>query len=279
MLYVGDENQESQEVCNLIARSQVLLVVAIGLIAVITLQVSAEPISGLVISARFKSISNALEIAYLIQMKLVNVVLTKMPSQIRLTNPYAIRLDQRLTQVLGDIGCIASPTMVSNDISTISDNVELMAFLDDKVASMIDLMLKVCHDENRNAPQHTQLFETFFTVIRTEDKVDFMQAKDTVVQEVHAIQNETELGDEPEQTCKSSEGGSAGSESKAHDNAKSGKGPSQELSSSMRKQELNSNLKQDFGKAGQEMAAIQTGQKYRKLGDLSAVSEEPMSPN
>jgi hypothetical protein len=47
----------------------------------------------------------------------------------------------------------------------------------------------------------------------------------------------------------------------------------------MRKQELNSNLKQDFGKAGQEMAAIQTGQKYRKLGDLSAVSEEPMSPN
>lgn len=80
LLYVGDENQESQEVCNLIARSQVLLVVAIGLIAVITLQSSAEPIQYLVISARFKSISKALEIAYLIQMKLVNVVLTKMPS-------------------------------------------------------------------------------------------------------------------------------------------------------------------------------------------------------
>ena len=44
LLYVGDENQESQEVCNLIARSQVLLVVTIGLVAVITLQVSAEPI-------------------------------------------------------------------------------------------------------------------------------------------------------------------------------------------------------------------------------------------
>lgn len=50
LLYVGDDNQESQEVCNLIARSQVLLVVAIGLIAVITLQASAEPIDNLVIS-------------------------------------------------------------------------------------------------------------------------------------------------------------------------------------------------------------------------------------
>lgn len=93
LLYVGDDNQESQEVCNLIARSQVLLVVAIGLIAVITLQTSAEPINNLVISIRFKLVTRVLEIAYLIQMKLVFVVLTKMPQQIRTTNPYAIRLD------------------------------------------------------------------------------------------------------------------------------------------------------------------------------------------
>lgn len=93
LLYVGDDNQESQEVCNLIARSQVLLVVAIGLIAVITLQASAEPINNLVISIRFKLVTRVLEIAYLIQMKLVFVVLTKMPQQIRTTNPYAIRLD------------------------------------------------------------------------------------------------------------------------------------------------------------------------------------------
>jgi hypothetical protein len=79
LLYVGDDNQESQEVCNLIARSQVLLVVAIGLIAVITLQASAEPINNLVISIRFKLVTRVLEIAYLIQMKLVFVVLTKMP--------------------------------------------------------------------------------------------------------------------------------------------------------------------------------------------------------
>ena len=93
LLYVGDDNQKSQEVCNLIARSQVLLVVAIGLIAVITLQTSAEPINNLVISIRFKLVTRVLEIAYLIQMKLVFVVLTKMPQQIRTTNPYAIRLD------------------------------------------------------------------------------------------------------------------------------------------------------------------------------------------
>lgn len=93
LLYVGDDNQESQEVCNLIARSQVLLVVAIGLIAVITLQASAEPIKNLLISLRFKLVTRVLEIAYLIQMKLVFVVLTKMPQQIRTTNPYAIRLD------------------------------------------------------------------------------------------------------------------------------------------------------------------------------------------
>ena len=83
-----------------------------------------------------------------------------------MTNPYAIRLDQRLTQVLADIGCLPSPT-VSNDISTISDNVELMAFLDDKVTSMVDFLLKVCHDENQYSPQHTQLFETFFGVIQS----------------------------------------------------------------------------------------------------------------
>jgi hypothetical protein len=93
LLYVGDDNPESQEVCTLTARSQVLLVVAIGLIAVVTLQASAEPMHKLVISSRFRLITKTLEIAYLIQMKLVSVVLTKMPAQIRMTNPYAIRLD------------------------------------------------------------------------------------------------------------------------------------------------------------------------------------------
>jgi hypothetical protein len=70
---------------------------------------------------------------------------------------------------------------IGNDISTISDNIELMAFLDDKVGSMVALLLSVCQDENRNAPQHTQLFETFFSVIQSTEKVDFMLAKDTVV--------------------------------------------------------------------------------------------------
>lgn len=87
LLYVGDDNQESQEVCNLIARSQVLLVVAIGLIAVITLQASAEPINNLVISIRFKLVTRVLEIAYLIQMKLGFVVLTKMPNKFALPTP------------------------------------------------------------------------------------------------------------------------------------------------------------------------------------------------
>lgn len=76
-------------------------------------------------------------------MKLVNVVLTKMPSQIRMTNPYAVKLDQRLNQVLADIGCLPHQT-VCNDLSTISDNVELMAFLDDKVGAMVNLLLSVC---------------------------------------------------------------------------------------------------------------------------------------
>lgn len=143
LLYVGDDNPESQEVCNLIARSQVLLVVAVGLIAVITLQASAEPIHNLVIAFRFKLVNRVLEIAYLIQMKLVYVVLTKMPQQIRTTNPYAIRLDQRLAQVLTDIGCNPNVS-IGNDISTISDNIELMAFLDDKVGSMVALLLSVC---------------------------------------------------------------------------------------------------------------------------------------
>lgn len=187
LLYVGDDNTESQEVCSFIARSQVLLVVAIGLIAVITLQASAEPIHNLVIAHRFKLVSKTLEIAYLIQMKLVNVVLTKMPSQIRSTNPYAIQLDQRLNLVLAEIGGSPHAAVINTDISTISDNFELMAFLDEKVSSMVKLLLSVCQAENKKAPQHTQLFETFFSVIQNTDRVDFMQAKDTVVQEVHAI--------------------------------------------------------------------------------------------
>ena len=66
LLYVGDDNHESQEVCSLISKSQVLLVVAIGLIAVVTLQVSAEPISRLIISKRFYLLSTVLELAYLV---------------------------------------------------------------------------------------------------------------------------------------------------------------------------------------------------------------------
>lgn len=62
-----------------------------------------------------------------------------------------------------------------------------MAFLDDKVQAMVGVLLSVCKDENHNAPQHAQLFDTFFRVIQNTEKVDFMQAKDTVVQEVHAI--------------------------------------------------------------------------------------------
>jgi hypothetical protein len=57
-----------------------------------------------------------------------------------------------LAQVLDDIGCSPNNNNVINDISTISDNIELMAFLDEKVASMVALLLSVCQDENRNAP-------------------------------------------------------------------------------------------------------------------------------
>jgi hypothetical protein len=56
-----------------------------------------------------------------------------------------------LAQVLDDIGCSPNNNVI-NDISTISDNIELMAFLDEKVASMVALLLSVCQDENRNAP-------------------------------------------------------------------------------------------------------------------------------
>lgn len=75
-------------------------------------------------------------------MKLVNVVLTKMPNQVRLSNPYAIKLDQRLVPVMVEIGSM--PQSVMNDISTISDNVELMGYLDEKVNNMISLLLTVC---------------------------------------------------------------------------------------------------------------------------------------
>jgi ABC-type iron transport system FetAB permease component len=99
-----------------------------------------------------------------------------------------------MAPVLGEIGGL--PQSVMNDISTISDNVELMAYLDEKVDSMITLLLTVCQEENKLSPQHTSLFETFFSVIQNQSRVDFMLAKDTVVQEVHAIQNETEMEDE-----------------------------------------------------------------------------------
>jgi hypothetical protein len=121
----------------------VLLVVAIGLIAVITLQASIEPMHNLIIAQRFKLVSKTLETAYLIQMKLVNVVLTKMPTQIRTTNPYAIQLDQRLNLVLTDIGGSPCP-LINTDLSTISDNFELMAYLEEKVSFMVSSLLAVC---------------------------------------------------------------------------------------------------------------------------------------
>jgi hypothetical protein len=68
-----------------------------------------------------------------------------------------------------------------------SDNVELQAFLDDKVGSMGAFLHSICSDESRNAPQHNKLFETFHSVIQTNGRMDFMKAKDVVVQEVHAI--------------------------------------------------------------------------------------------
>lgn len=67
-----------------------LLVVAIGHVAVVTLILSKEPTRNL---NMFEMVSKVISFGYKVQMKLSFIILQKMVAQVRQSNPYAIQLD------------------------------------------------------------------------------------------------------------------------------------------------------------------------------------------
>lgn len=86
-LYAYDE--EGHGISGLIWRSQVLLVVAVGLVAVITLLLSKESCTLNQISNRFSTLVKVLNSAYLTEVKLCQIILSKMVATIKISNPYA----------------------------------------------------------------------------------------------------------------------------------------------------------------------------------------------
>jgi hypothetical protein len=88
MLYAGDP--EVSQISGLIGRSQIYLVVQIGIVAVITLVLSKrEEIP----ATSFSTIYPLLSLAFETQIKLCQVILSKMIQAVS-SNPYAAQLQQ-----------------------------------------------------------------------------------------------------------------------------------------------------------------------------------------
>ena len=87
-----DGTPEGQQNSNLIKKSQIMLCVSIGLIATLTIEIQNCSLEQITISQTFLLPRLILQDAYLIQMKLTSIILSKMDSQERQTNEFAIRL-------------------------------------------------------------------------------------------------------------------------------------------------------------------------------------------
>ena len=101
--YEVTDTQEVAEVSNLIKKSQILLCVAIGLIATITIQVLTKPLENFIISEVFKLPRQMLLQSYLVQMRLSAVILTKMEQSVRQSNSFAKQLQDRLWKAKPDL--------------------------------------------------------------------------------------------------------------------------------------------------------------------------------
>ena len=87
-MFEQDGTQDGEIVSNLIKKSQVVLCVAIGLIASLSIDVRQDEPQ----SMTFKLPTLMLKDAYLLQMKLAHIILQKMHREDRMTNEYAIEL-------------------------------------------------------------------------------------------------------------------------------------------------------------------------------------------
>ena len=71
-----------------------------------------------------------------------------------------------------------------------TENQDLKNYLTEQVEGQITLLNQICKDEKRRNAQHSSVFATFMSVIQKGQQLDFMKAKDKVVQEVHSIQED-----------------------------------------------------------------------------------------
>lgn len=91
-----DGTPEGQQNSSLIKKSQIILCVAIGLIATLTIEVQACNLEKITISQTFILPRLILQDSYLIQMKLTSIILQKMDSKERQTNEFALKLREKI---------------------------------------------------------------------------------------------------------------------------------------------------------------------------------------
>lgn len=133
-----DGTPEGQQNSILIKKSQIVLCVAIGLIATLTIEVQSYDLEQITISQTFLLPRLILQDAYLIQMKLTSIILNKMDSQERQTNEFAIRLQERITRFKQEFNTGALLcTENSGDTSTASDSSEAQREIESMITRLI----------------------------------------------------------------------------------------------------------------------------------------------
>ena len=185
--YAIIETTEGQIVSNLIRKSQIVLCVAVGLIATISIQVLGKPLDQLVIHEIFKLPRLVLQQSYLVQMRLSCVILTKMEKAIRPSNPFARQLEERIQRAKPSLPeCPIDnllSSVASSQESSDSDTDELKKFLETKIREHLRT-ISAFWDRENNAlyPYYSELRDVYDTLINiaNSDLLEFDKAKDLI---------------------------------------------------------------------------------------------------
>ena len=143
-VFEQDGTVEGQQIGSQIKKSQVVLCVTIGLIAALSIEVQSSYLDSLIISQTFQCPRMILQDAYAVQMKLTSIILSKMDREERLTNEFAVKLQERINRFReefnADLIFADDNNSLQNSVGSDENNRELKHVLNQRIQHQIEML-------------------------------------------------------------------------------------------------------------------------------------------
>ena len=116
----------------------------IGLIAALSIEVQSSYLDSLIISQTFQCPRMILQDAYAVQMKLTSIILSKMDREERLTNEFAVKLQERINRFReefnADLIFADDNNSLQNSVGSDENNRELKHVLNQRIQHQIEML-------------------------------------------------------------------------------------------------------------------------------------------